>query len=90
MNLTNTHSTIHVSILLKQIMMKLVSHYIKDSEEHKSIHGSGDVQDLHGLMDSIMVMVITMEDTSVSGICIGGSIGELLKVTNTKEDLNVQ
>lgn len=30
-----------------------------------------------------------MEDISVSGICIGGSTGELLKVTNTKEDLNV-
>ena len=90
MNLTNTHSTTLVNILLKQIMMKLVSHFIKDSEEHKFILGSGDVQDLHGLMDSIMVMVITMEDTSVSGICIGGSTGELLKVTNTKEDLNVQ
>ena len=90
MNLINTHSIIHVNILLKQIMMKHVFHFIRDSEEHKYTLGSGDVQDLHGLMDSIMVMVIIMEDTSASGICIGGSIGELLKVTNTKEDLNVQ
>lgn len=66
-----------------QIIMKHVFHYIKDLFELEFIHGSGEDQDSHGIMVTIMVMEIIMEDTSVTGICTGGSSGKLLKVTNT-------
>lgn len=56
--------------------MKLVFLYMVDSEEQELIHGSGVIQDLHGLMASTMDMEIIGVDISVTGIYFGGSTGK--------------